>query len=146
MKYVSSAAIAAAILLGACAARQPIPTGTCCAYGVQVADRLYFGRDIPGGRDSVTEARWSEFVKTVIAPAFPNSGWTVYRAEGAWYEPASGLTLEKTFVLEKIHVLDARSDSVMNHIARAYISEFRQFAVLRLKVPAQMSLIERPAN
>ena len=142
MKHFSSAVIAAAVLLGACTARQPVATPACCAHGVLVADRLYFGRDIPGARDSVTEARWSEFVTTVVAPAFPNSGWTVYRAEGAWYEPGSGLTLEKTFVLEKIHMLDARTDSVMNHIARAYISAFQQFAVLRVKTPATFQLIE----
>jgi hypothetical protein len=35
---------------------------------------------------------------------------------------------------------------VMNHIARAYIAAFQQFAVLRLKVPAQMILIEGTRN
>lgn len=141
MKSFSCAALAAVVVLSACAARQPVTATPCCAYGVGVADRLYFGRDIQG-QDSVTEARWSQFVATVVAPAFPNAGWTVYRVDGYWHDPNGSLTIEKTFVFERLHVLDARADSLMNHIARAYITAFRQQAVLRMKSPATAELIE----
>jgi hypothetical protein len=132
----------AAALLGACAARQPLPDPVCCTYGTMVSDRLLFGRDIEG-RDSVTEARWTHFVQTVVAPAFRNEGWTVYRTDGYWNDATSGLVIEKGFVLERIHRLDARTDSVMNAIARAYIVAFQQQAVLRVRSAATETLIQR---
>jgi hypothetical protein len=137
-----SASVLAAALLGACAARQPLPDPACCPYGTTVSDRLLFGRDILG-RDSVTEAHWTHFVQTVVAPAFRDEGWTVYRADGYWNDGTSGLVIEKSFVLERIHRLDARTDSVMNAIARAYIAAFQQQAVLRVRSPVSGSLIER---
>jgi hypothetical protein len=136
-----SAVLFAAAMLGACAVRQPLSDGACCPYGTTVSDRLMFGRDIQG-RDSVTEARWSHFLETVVAPAFRDGGWTVFRAEGYWNDPAGGLVVEKSFVLERIYRLDARSDSVMNAIARAYITSFQQQAVLRVRFPVTQALID----
>ena len=133
--------LATALCITACAAR-PSPTLTqCCSYGTTVSDRLFFGRDIQG-TDSVTEAAWTRFVAEVAAPAFPNQGWTIFRAEGFWHDPANGLLRENAFVLERVHVLDARADSLMNAIARGYIARFRQSAVLRVKTAAMSELLE----
>ena len=134
-------ALAAALCVTACAARPSQPLTQCCSYGTTVSDRLFFGRDIQG-TDSVTEAAWTRFVADVVAPAFPNQGWTIFRAEGFWHDPASGLIRENTFVMERVHVLDARADSLMNAIARSYIARFRQSAVLRVKTAAMYELLE----
>lgn len=134
-------AVAAAITFSACAGSPTEPFAACCPYGTTISDRLYFGRDIQG-TDSVTEASWTQFVTEVVAPAFPNQGWTIFRAEGYWHDPATGLFRENTFVLERVHVLDARADSLMNGIARSYITRFRQSAVLRVKTAAASELLE----
>jgi hypothetical protein len=134
-------AFATALMLSACASNPLEPNTPCCSYGTTISDRLFFGRDIQG-TDSVTEAAWAQFVTEVVAPSFPNQGWTVFRAEGYWYDPATGLIRENTFVFERLHVLDARADSLMNSIARSYIVRFRQAAVLRVKTPASTGLIE----
>jgi hypothetical protein len=135
--------IVTTLLATGCASSPTEPaSGTCCAYGTTISDRIFFGRDIQG-TDSVTEAAWTQFVTEVVATSFPNEGWTVFRAEGHWYEPATGLIRESSFVLEKVHVLNARADSLMMHISRSYITRFRQSAVLRVKTPASMELIEK---
>ena len=134
-------AFATALLVSACASSPTEPATSCCSYGTTISDRLFFGRDIQG-TDSVTESAWTQFVSEVVATSFPNQGWTVFRAEGFWYDPASGLIRENTFILERIHVLDARADSLMNNIAHVYIARFRQSAVLRVKTPASSELLE----
>ena len=133
--------LATALCVTACAARPSQPPAQCCSYGTTVSDRLFFGRDIQG-TDSVTEAAWTRFVADIVAPAFPNQGWTIFRAEGYWHDPATGLLRESTFVLERVHVLDARADSLMTGIARDYIARFRQSAVLRVKTAAVSELLE----
>lgn len=135
--------ILATILSAGCASSPTEPSSaTCCAYGTTISDRLFLGRDIQG-TDSVTESAWTQFVTDVVATSFPNEGWTVFRAEGHWYEPATGLIRENSFVLEKVQVLNPRADSLMNHISRSYIARFRQSAVLRVKTPAVVELIEK---
>ena len=129
------------LVFSACAGTPIEPFTPCCPYGTMVSDRLFFGRDIQG-TDSVTEAAWNQFVLDVVAPSFPNQGWTVFRAEGFWQDSASGLFREHTFVLERVHVLDARADSLMNNIARVYVGRFRQSAVLRVKTAASSELVE----
>jgi hypothetical protein len=135
-------ALAIALCVSACAGRPSQPPIPCCSYGTTVSDRLFFGRDIQG-TDSVTEAAWARFVAEIVAPAFPNEGWTIFRAEGYWHDPATGLVRESAFVLERVHVLDARADSLMNAIARGYITRFRQSAVLRVKTAAISELLEQ---
>jgi hypothetical protein len=105
-----------------------------------VSDRLFFGRDIEG-RDTVSDEQWATFVSEAIAPVFVNEGWTVYRADGFWNDTSIGLTREQTFVLERLHVLNTVTDSLMERIGRAYVTRFRQAAVLRVKLPAASSLI-----
>lgn len=128
-------------------ARNPVPEmpvgASCCTYGTTISDRLFFGRDIEG-RDTVSDQQWSAFVTDVIAAEFPNEGWTLYRTEGFWNDSILSLTPEPTFVLERVHALTARTDSIMERIARAYVLRFRQAAVLRVQMPASVSLIRDP--
>src|SRR5262245_20195686 len=66
-----------------------------------VADRLFFGRAIPGG-GFVSEAAWSAFFHEVVTTRFPE-GLTVWRAEGQWTDPSGRLVHEMVMVLEVFH-------------------------------------------
>lgn len=54
------------------------------AGGTMVADRLFLGRQIPGG-GMVSDADWTAFLAEVVTPRFPE-GLTVWRAEGQWLD------------------------------------------------------------
>jgi hypothetical protein len=115
------------LVLAGCAARH-------------VADRLFLGREIPGG-GVVSEAEWDAFLDEVVTPRFPE-GLTVWRADGQWLD-AQGLTVqEPVMVIEVLHPADAEADAAIAEIANEYRRRFRQEAVLRVTVEAEMRLFE----
>src|SRR5262245_29360471 len=95
-----------------------------------MADRLFFGRAIPGG-GFVSEAAWSAFLHEVVTPRLPD-GLTVWRAEGQWTDPSGRLVHEMVMVLEVLHPAGPRAEACLAAIAREYKSRFRQDAVLRV--------------
>ena len=131
------AAAATVIVLGSCAARQGVPPADSAAA---VADRLFLGREIPGG-GTVSDAEWAAFVEEVVTPRFPQ-GLTVWRADGQWLD-AQGLTVhEPVMVIEVLHPPGAEADTAIAEIANEYRRRFRQEAVLRVTVEAEMRLFE----
>jgi len=112
-----------------------------CGHASLVSDRLYFGRDVRG-RSMVSDEEWAAFVKDVVAPKFVDGGWSVYRVDGFWND-RTGLTMEQTFVLERVHRPGAREDSLINLIARSYVQRFNQIAVLRVRSQVVGELIEK---
>ena len=69
-----------------CPGRRNGPAAAPAAPGtVMVADRLFFGRAIPGG-GLVSEAEWTAFLANVVTPRFPD-GLTVCPTEGQWTDP-----------------------------------------------------------
>jgi hypothetical protein len=111
-------------------ARDELRNGRAGAHPALVADRLFFGRAIPGG-GAVTEADWTAFLRDVITPRFPE-GLTVWRAEGRWTDPSGRLVREPVVVLEVLHPAGSRADSSLSAIAREYKDRFRQGSVLRV--------------
>ena len=105
-----------------------------------VADRVYFGRAIPGG-GSVSEEAWATFLAEVVTPRFPD-GLTVWRAEGQWTDPRGPLVREPVLVVEILHPAGPRADSSLAAIAREYRRRFHQGAVLRVTTPALGLLYE----
>ena len=124
-------------VLGSCASRQGVPSAD---PATTVADRLFLGREIPGG-GSVSDAEWTAFLEDVVTPRFPD-GLTVWRADGQWLD-AQGLTIhEPVMVIEVLHSPGAEADAAIAEIANEYRRRFRQEAVLRVTVEAEMRLFE----
>jgi hypothetical protein len=118
-----------------------IAYGGCATVPSTVDDRLFFGRDIPGG-GVVTEAQWSAFVAEVIAPRFPD-GFTVWRGSGHWKGDDGVAVSEQTCVLEVVHRNDPAVDTKLEEIARTYRQRFNQDAVMRIRAPAEMTFWRR---
>jgi hypothetical protein len=100
-----------------------------------IADRLFFGRAIPGG-GFVSEQEWAAFLAEVVTPRFPE-GLTVWRAEGQWTDPRGGLVREPVMVVEILHPAGPRADTSLAEITQEYRRRFRQDAVLRAIAPAR---------
>lgn len=101
------------------------------AAQASIADRLYFGRAIPGG-GTVSDVEWAVFLRDVVTPRFP-AGLTVWRAEGQWRDAAGTVVREESFVLELIHPADAASDTAVREIIDEYKRRFRQESVMRVQ-------------
>lgn len=114
-------------LLAACTA--PCPPGQ---QKASVAE-LLFGRAIPGGGGTVSEAEWQGFLADTVTPAFPD-GLTVQAAEGQW-RGADG-TLQREAASRLLLVLPgadlATAAARSGALAEAYRARFRQESVLRL--------------
>jgi hypothetical protein len=119
------------LAVGACAPLPPQPAPPPPAEPASVSDRLYFGRNIPGG-GTVTERDWAQFLAEVVTPRFP-AGLTVWRAEGQWREQSGAIVKEQSFVLELIHGPDPAAERAVQEIAAEYKRRFRQEAVLRVR-------------
>jgi len=101
-----------------------------------VADRLFFGRDIPAG-GMVSDVDWAQFLATVITPKFPN-GLTIFQANGQWLDPRGNLVREPVFVVEVFHEKSDAIDASIAAIAAEYKKRFGQDAVLRATSGSQI--------
>jgi hypothetical protein len=130
--------VALALAPASCApAVRPAPAADSSAPAeVLVADRLFFGRAIPGG-GSVSEEAWAAFLGEVVTPRFPE-GLTVWRAEGQWTDPRGGLVREPVMVVEILHPAGPRTDTSLTEIIQEYRRRFRQDTVLRAIAPARV--------
>ncbi|HEX9936937.1 MAG TPA: DUF3574 domain-containing protein [Longimicrobium sp.] len=145
------AACAAPLALAACAGsgimvggpgmQVGFPVGrTAAAMGDTVADRLFFGRSIPGG-GTVSDSAFAAFVDQVVTPRFPN-GLTIYRADGQWRGESGNVEREQSVVIEVVHPAGPAADAELREIADEYKRRFRQEAVLRVTVPVRMRVYE----
>jgi len=89
-------ALAVLLLLPGCTpAPTPVPAETspyqCILPSEQrmLVTELFFGRDRAGRRD-VSDAKWADFLNTVITPNFPD-GLTVFDGYGQWRNPETGI-------------------------------------------------------
>ncbi|HEX2206294.1 MAG TPA: DUF3574 domain-containing protein [Longimicrobium sp.] len=130
------------VLAGCAPAVATAPTATVRAAGEQawVSDRLFFGRDIPGG-GSVSEEAWAAFLAEVVTPRFPE-GLTVLRGEGQWRGANGAVVREPSFVVEITHPPSARVDAALDEIAAEYRRRFRQEAVMRVRTRAEVKFHE----
>lgn len=145
------AACAAPLVLAACAGsgimvggpgmQVGFPVGrNAAAMGDTVADRLFFGRSIPGG-GTVSDSAFAAFVDQVVTPRFPN-GLTIYRADGQWRGEGGNVEREQSVVIEIVHPAGPAADAELREIADEYKRRFRQEAVLRVTVPVRMRVYE----
>jgi hypothetical protein len=133
-------ALLAALVFAGCA---PAVRATPPAPAVQeawIADRLFFGRSIPGG-GTVSDEEWTAFLRDVVTPRFP-AGLTVWRAQGQWMSTGGEVQGEDVMVVEVLHPPDSRADAALEEIAREYRRRFRQDAVLHVRTPAEARFLE----
>lgn len=135
----------AALLLAGCApAMAPTaPVAAPAAEQAWVADRLFFGRDIPGG-GTVSEEAWTAFLAEVVTPRFPD-GLTIWRAEGQWRDAQGAIVREASFVVEVFHPADPAADAALNEIATEYRRRFRQEVVLMVRGPVRVEFFASPS-
>jgi hypothetical protein len=134
---LSAAPLAACTPASMTPATGPVPAS---ASADTVADRLFFGRTIPGG-GMVSDSSWAEFLANVVSKAFPQ-GLTVWRAEGQWLDSHGTLEREQTMVVEVVHPAAQSVDATLQQIADEYKRRFRQDAVMRVTVPVRMRFYE----
>lgn len=143
MRIHLSRVLLAATLAAGCAPSVGIggpSTSPVAAGEVWIADRLYFGRDIPGG-GRVSDEEWSTFLREVVTPRFPD-GLTVVRAEGQWRDAQGRVVTEPSAMVELMHPASAEADAAVEAIAAEYKRRFRQEAVMRVRVPADVRFFE----
>ena len=102
-----------------------------------VADTLYFGTNKPGGVVSADE--WQDFLATGVTPRFPQ-GITSWRASGQWRSAAGALEHEASYVLQLVHADTADTERGLREVMALYRARFAQEAVLRVRLPACISL------
>ena len=105
--------------------------GTRCLLAKEVPSlsvTLYFGRAI-AGRLPVSDAEWGGFVRSDLAPRFPD-GFTVTEATGQWRNPATGLAEhEQTKVVQAVLKPDSTIAQRVGMVSDAYRRLFHQDAV-----------------
>lgn len=117
-----------------------IPVRRTAAIGDTVADRLFFGRNIPGG-GTVSDSAFAAFLDQVITPRFPR-GLTVFHADGQWRGESGSVEREQAVVVEVVHPEGPAAEADLREIADEYKRRFRQEAVLRVTMPVHMRLYE----
>jgi len=128
-------AFVAPLVLAACAATPGAP----CRDGEDavVADTLYFGTNKPGGVVGADE--WQDFLATGVTPRFPQ-GITSWRASGQWRSESGKLEHEASYVLQLVHADSAEAERAVRDVMTDYRKRFEQEAVLRVRLPACISL------
>ena len=127
-------AAALAFVLVACASVAP-------DYPESVmADRLFCGRNIPGG-GTVSDDEWNAFVREIVTPRFPE-GLTVWRAEGQWQGKDGEIVREPVMIIEVLHPVGRKWDVLLEEIADEYRRRFHQDAVMRVSMPAWMKFVD----
>lgn len=115
------------------------PEAPAAVEALSTLSRLYCGRCIPGGAETVGEEELARFVAEELSPRFP-AGFTVLRGDGGWRDHATGRTItEATVVFEVMH--GAEQLSAVWAVARAWKARYRQDAVGLVSQPVAVSFI-----
>ncbi len=128
------------LVLGGPGVQVGIPVRRTAAIGDTVADRLFFGRNVPGG-GTVSDSAFAAFVDEVVTPRFP-AGLTLFRADGQWRGASGRVEREPSMVVEVVHPAGPAAEADLREIADEYKRRFRQEAVLRVTIPVHMRLYE----
>lgn len=135
-----SACAGTGVMVGGPGMSVGIPMRRAETLGDTVADRLFFGRNIPGG-GTVSDSAFAAFVDQVVTPRFP-AGLTILRADGQWRGETGAVEREQSVVIEVMHPAGPAADDDLREIADEYKRRFRQEAVLRVTVPVRMRFYE----
>ena len=124
-------AVLLAVVLSVLAGCKTAPAPRCAGNEQRsINELIYFGTATPDG--AVTEQQWSDFLRDVVTPRFPQ-GLTTWPAAGQWRSADGGLTRENSHVLNLVHGGDAAAEQAVRELVETYKQRFRQEAVLRVK-------------
>ena len=124
-------AVLLAVVLSTLAGCKTAPAPRCAANEQRsINEMIYFGTATPDG--AVTEQQWSDFLRDVVTPRFPQ-GLTTWTASGQWRSQDGSLTREDSHVLNLVHGGDAATEQAVRELVESYKQRFRQEAVLRVK-------------
>jgi len=130
-----AAAVVLALFVTACST---LPEPRCAAdEKPSISELIYFGTEKPGG--TVSDDEWAAFLRDVVTPRFP-AGLTTWRASGQWRSNDGSLTREDSHVLNLVHAADSQTESAIRAVIGEYKTRYHQEAVLRVRVPACISL------
>ncbi len=135
-------ALSLTLSLAGCGRLPPHSTPAPTAGVTVVADRMFFGRNIPGG-GTVSDSAWNVFLAQVVTPRFPD-GFTMLRSTGQWRGADGAIDREAGFVLEVHHPRGLPPDSVFAAVGAEYCRRFRQEAVLHVRTAAEQWLYRAP--
>ena len=101
---------------------------------------LYLGRAIPGGGE-VAAADWEKFLADVVTPRFAD-GFTIIAADGQYRGRDGSIVKEQSEMLIFLYPASQRvsSSRKIEEIRRAYKKAFKQESVLRVDIPAPITV------
>lgn len=102
-----------------------------------ISDTLYFGTAKPGG--VVSAGEWQAFLAQDVTPRFPQ-GITSWMASGQWRSASGELQHESSHVLQLVHPDTRDTEMAVREVQALYRKRFDQEAVLRVRVPACITL------
>ncbi|MEG4500149.1 DUF3574 domain-containing protein [Microcoleus sp. F10-C6] len=100
-------------------------------------DELFFGLTKPGG-ETISEAEWQEFVKSVITPRFWE-GLTVLEGSGQFLNSSGILIRENSKIVIIIYESSPEKNQAINEIIETYKRTFQQESVLRATSEVKVS-------
>lgn len=132
------AAMLALLVLATATGCATLRVSTCRAGEEPViSDTLYFGTAKPGG--VVSAAEWQAFLAQDVTPRFPQ-GITSWTANGQWRSTTGELQHESSHVLQLVHPDTRDTELAVREVQSLYRKRFDQEAVLRVRVPACITL------
>ncbi len=87
----------------------------------------------------VSAAEWQAFLAQDVTPRFPQ-GITSWTANGQWRSASGELQHESSHVLQLVHSDTRDTEAAVREMQALYRKRFDQEAVLRVRVPACITL------
>ena len=127
--------LAMSLVAGACDnARGAEPaTAVVTAPSEWVKTEIYFGRDLPGGKE-ITKGAWADFMDKVLSRHFPK-GLTVYEAYGQMQHADGRIEKQSTWVVAIVHPKNLAIDKAIQEIIDAFRKQFNKAQVVHVSAP-----------
>lgn len=114
----------------------------CATHPAWVRYEVYFGLTADSGRVRITAEQWEQFQTEEILTRFPD-GFTVHHADGHWRSDGKSYA-EPSMILDVVAPCGHEADEKIDAIARAYVRQFHQDAVLKVKAPVAVEFVASP--
>lgn len=116
------------------AARGAESSGTAAVQPAEwIKTEIYFGRDLPGGRE-ISRNAWVDFMDKVVSHHFPK-GFTVYDAYGQMQHADGRIEKQSTWVVAVVHPKDPAVDKAVQEIIDAFRKQFSKAQVVQVSAP-----------
>ena len=128
-------ALAALLLITACAGIEPTAPALTCPEGFRpaVLAEAFFGRAV-AGRANVSDAEWAVFAASELTRRFPG-GFSVSDVAGQWRGPDGLIVRESTKRVSLVLTEPDRQRGDLHDAAEAFRARFAQDSVLLTEAP-----------